>query len=111
MQDREGKVAKEIIRREKVRTKNAYEDFGEKAQNAEQPAGEAINHAFTLNEFARLFLLLRNNERARSGLSTAIDAELSKMQLHAHVIRESFWTVVEQRMSDEHVDTTEDFRV
>ncbi|CAN8062778.1 unnamed protein product [Agarophyton chilense] len=59
---------------------------------------------FSLNEFARLIVLLRDDERAKMALGTAIGVELTRAQLDVNVTRDSFWKTIEDRFNDASVD-------
>lgn len=64
---------------------------------------------FSLNEFARLCVILRDDERANAALQCAVGDELDRSKLDARVTRESYWTIVAQRFNSDGVDSREDF--
>jgi len=48
------------------------------------------------DEFARLSVIMRDGERARAALNTAVGMELSWEQLDARMTRDSFWGIVKR---------------
>eukprot|EP00171_Calliarthron_tuberculosum_P003439 IDg3439t1 len=58
---------------------------------------------FSLNEFARLFVILGDDEQARAAVMRAACSSLSRLDLEHNATRESFWKIVETRFNNKNV--------
>lgn len=52
--------------------------------------GDEDNASFSLNELARLFFILRDDEMAKSAFKSAVGDEMNRSHLYTRVTRESY---------------------
>lgn len=88
--ERERKVALELFRRHHVRQRSDNEGREQHAVDNRAPTDDGAPRGFSLNEFARLCVLLRDDERAHWALTSAICAELTRFPLDAIISRDLF---------------------
>lgn len=72
-------------------------------QNGKSPA-------FSLNEFARLIVLIRDDEHVTRAVHKAILHDLTSIEVKSQVQRDSFWAIVEHRFNSADANTELDLR-
>lgn len=60
---------------------------------------QEANEPFSLHVFARLIVVLRDDERARGAVIRATESDLSREELDGRVTRKSFWSFVADRFN------------
>lgn len=71
--------------------------------------GEQQAQDFSIDEFARLMVLLRDDERTRSAVHKATGGTMNRLEQEYGANRDSWWTIAANRFNDEHVDSVESF--
>lgn len=64
---------------------------------------------FSLNEFARLSIILRDDEPANESLHVASGLELCRRQIDLGISQDSYWKTLSAWLIDKTVDSTESF--
>ena len=72
--------------------------------------GKNDSSPFTLHEFARLMVILRDDQKTRAAVMQATESTLNRNQLDRKISRDSFWEVVESQFNNDEIAAKEDFR-
>lgn len=77
--------------------------------------GKFREHQFSLDEFARLVLILWDDEQTRNDLSHATDMELTRQETNNRETRDSIWASFSQRYNNPtlkgYLNLTEDWKM
>jgi len=86
----------------------ASNEFIASGSNSNTPFSPSTTE-FSLNEFARLMVLLRDDERSKNAAEAATGGVLSRIHLECSTRKEDIWKIVAQRFNDLTVDSRESF--
>lgn len=89
--------------REKRYFQQAFSNGGEERYGYDETNSETIEPHSTLDEFARLFVLIRDDDMEKEAASPAMYNELNRVELEYKVTRNSYWKIAEQRFTDSNV--------